>query len=244
MKKLLLGATLLAGLSIGPALAADLKPAPVYKAPPAPPPPVYAWTGCYIGGNVGWARSETRFAGDGSTSADGFAGGGQLGCDYQFASNWVVGIQGLFDGTDISRSHTSVLFPGDTFHAKANWFGTVTGRLGFLVAPSVMIYGKGGWGFVDQKLTVTDTASGAALGSASKNFNGPDAGAGAEWMFAPGWSVWAEWDHIFGQNKTLVFTDLQRATFSENVKRNFDKVLVGVNWRFGGGGGAPITGRY
>jgi outer membrane immunogenic protein len=62
------------------------------------PAPVYAWTGCYIGGNVGWARAKTEVSFDGvgdfSRSADGFAGGGQIGCDYQFATNWVIGIQG------------------------------------------------------------------------------------------------------------------------------------------------------
>ena len=42
------------GLMSGAAMAADLPmpaPAPVYK---APPPPVYNWTGCYIGGGGGY----------------------------------------------------------------------------------------------------------------------------------------------------------------------------------------------
>src|SRR6266540_148029 len=97
------------------AIAADL---PV-KAP-APPAPVYAWSGCYVGGNVGWARTETRFrfngVDDGSHSSDGFAGGGHVGCDYQFSSNWVIGIQGLIDAADFGNDHVRVLFPGDTFH--------------------------------------------------------------------------------------------------------------------------------
>src|SRR5262249_58847187 len=79
------------------AMAADL---PV-KAPPPPPAPVYPWTGCYIGGNVGWARAEARlrFNGieDGNLSRDGFAGGGQIGCDWQVPgySGGLVGIRGL-----------------------------------------------------------------------------------------------------------------------------------------------------
>jgi outer membrane immunogenic protein len=81
------------------AMAADM---PV-KARPAPTPaPVYLWTGCYIGGNVGWAQESVHFDDssgfdDGRRSRSGFAGGGQIGCDYQFASNWVFGVQGMID---------------------------------------------------------------------------------------------------------------------------------------------------
>ena len=39
------------------AIAADM---PV-KAPPPAPAPVYTWTGCYIGGNIGWAQVSARF---------------------------------------------------------------------------------------------------------------------------------------------------------------------------------------
>jgi outer membrane immunogenic protein len=55
MKKLLLGSAMLAALVAGPALAADM---PV-KARPLPPP-VWSWTGFYVGGNVGyaWAHSD------------------------------------------------------------------------------------------------------------------------------------------------------------------------------------------
>ena len=72
--------------------AADLPmPAPVYK---APPPPVYNWTGCYIGGGGGygwwtqdafqrnfWALSQPTSTSGGS----GWFGMGQAGCDYQFS---------------------------------------------------------------------------------------------------------------------------------------------------------------
>src|ERR1700758_468876 len=109
MKKMILAGVALGALLASPALAADLPPQ-VYKAP-LPPPPVYIWTGCYIGANIGWAQAKNRVLLDGvedfSGSIDGFAGGGQVGCDYQFASNWVVGIQGLFDGTGIDSSRVS-----------------------------------------------------------------------------------------------------------------------------------------
>jgi len=103
-------ATLLAaatiGLVVGQASAADLpRKAPAYM---PPPPPAFTWTGCYIGGNVGgaWANVEvtdvlTSFTA--SHSDSGFAGGGQIGCDYQMGA-WVVGIRNRFDGTRIRET--------------------------------------------------------------------------------------------------------------------------------------------
>jgi hypothetical protein len=31
---------------------------------------------------------------------------------------------------------------------------------------------------------------------------------------------------------------------SGNVMRSFDKVLVGINWRFGGGAASPVRAAY
>ena len=113
----------------------------------------------------------------------------------------------MFDGTDISASRVSTLLlaTGDTFHAKVDWFGTVTGRLGYLISPSFLLYGKFGWGEYRARLTVNNTLTGAELGSASRNQSGFDAGVGVEWMFAPNWTLWAEWDHIFADDKTVFF---------------------------------------
>ena len=55
-------------------------------------------------------------------------------------------------------------------------------------------------------------------------------GVGFEYMFAPNWTFWVEWDHIFLNHRTIDFVE-----FTDNINRDFDKVLFGVNWRFGGG---------
>src|ERR1700722_15164207 len=80
---------------IGAASAADL---PAYSAPPAPaaaPVTAYNWSGCYVGGHVGGLVSEDRSTNQAGAFRDfssaGFLGGGQFGCDYQFAPRWVVG---------------------------------------------------------------------------------------------------------------------------------------------------------
>ena len=57
-------------------------------APAAVYAPVYSWTGCYVGGNLGaaWGSGEISSS-VGTVSASSpsahFAGGGQIGCDYQ-----------------------------------------------------------------------------------------------------------------------------------------------------------------
>jgi len=249
MKKIWLagvaGIALVAG---APAHAADLR---ARRPPPPPPPPVvapvpvFSWTGCYIGANIGgaWAHKDFSVNGfdDGSHSASGIAGGGQIGCDYQFASNWLIGIQGMFDGADLTGDHS---FGDETFHTKVRWFGTVTGRLGFLVTPSFLIYGKGGVAFVGDHHSFTEDSSFASTGDFTRT--GWDAGVGLEWMFFPSWSVWLEWDHMgFGdRNETFVFRNGD--FFVENVKQSVDKVLVGVNYHFGwfGKGKGPVAARY
>src|SRR5215475_6370179 len=97
------------GLAVGQASAADLpRKAPAYV-PPAPPP--YVWTGCYVGANVGgaWANVEVTDVATGASASRGsnagFAGGGQIGCDYQMGS-WVIGFRNIFDGTSVNGSRT------------------------------------------------------------------------------------------------------------------------------------------
>jgi len=222
------------------AIAADM---PV-KAPPPAPAPVYLWTGCYVGVNIGWAQVSAHFTDrfdgddDGRLSSSGFVGGGQIGCDYQFAQNWVFGIQGMFDGADISRNRLSILDPFFTFHSRVNSFGTITARLGYLVTPQFLFYAKGGWGTVHHRISVVD-GDGFLRGSVSGNSSGGDVGVGFEYMFAPNWTFFVEYDHIFLNNRTFVFAD----EFTDNVRRDFNKVLFGINWRFGGSS-APVAARY
>ena len=77
-------------------------------APPVPPP--FTWTSCYAGVQAGGAWGQTNlndsavilspFTGftSANTNMSGFLLGGQIGCDYQFAPNWVAGIEGAAAG--------------------------------------------------------------------------------------------------------------------------------------------------
>lgn len=90
----------------------------------------------------------------------GFIGGGQIGYNWQFYNNFVVGaeadIQGIA-GNHRNRTFTTVVpvgvdFLGNSsnfvgFHsvnASLDYIGTVRGRLGWLFTPTLLLYGTGG----------------------------------------------------------------------------------------------------
>jgi outer membrane immunogenic protein len=223
------------------ALATSAGAADIYYVRPAPPGPLFSWTGCYIGGNVGWAQVSAHFndridGNDGNLSSSAFAGGGQIGCDYQFAANWVLGIQGLIDWTDIKRSRVSVIDPSFTLHREGSWFATATARLGYLFTPTFLFYVKGGWGFVNDEFSVATTVTNITVAAVNRNASGGDVGVGFEWMFTPNWTFSVEWDHIFLDHNSIELTRIGVPTRFDNISRDFDKVLFGVNWRFGGRG--------
>src|ERR1043166_3805669 len=128
MKKFVAGAAALIALA-APAAAADLGARPYTKAPAyTAPQVVYNWTGFYIGGHVGGA-----FAGDNSLQGSDarFLGGVQGGFDYQFAPNWVMGIEAQYSWLGGGNSN-GVLFPGGTLvNANSDQIGSATGRIGY-----------------------------------------------------------------------------------------------------------------
>ena len=222
------------------ALAADLpRKAPAYVPPPAPP--LYVWTGCYVGANVGaaWAHVDVDNVTTGGsisrTSNTGFAGGGQIGCDYQMGA-WVVGIRNMFDGTSISGSRTFAdprTFAGTgTVDTKVNWFDTLTARGGYLIQPNLLFYVQGGAAWARAQATAFTPAG--AVGSVSGNSNtGWTVGGGAEWMFVPHWSVFLEYNYMgFGTRSNAFQVCGLGVCDTFSAKANVSDVLVGVNYRF------------
>ena len=239
MKRILLAVLATTALSSASALAADLpqRPGPAYKAPVMVAAPVATWTGCYIGGNIGGAFGDASVSGPGgtvSTNGSGFAGGGQVGCDYQFSGGWVIGFRDMFDGTSNKKSGTfgSGLLAGDVANFNNQWFDTLTGRIGYAVQPGWLLYFQGGaaWGHTSTNVTF----NGLQIGQTSNTKTGWTIGGGAEWMFAPHWSAFLEGNYMdFGSNSGTVVTPvLCPAGCSISGKATEATVLVGVNYRF------------
>jgi len=215
------------------------------KAPPAPlppPPPPYTWTGCYIGGNIGgaWASVEVTavaLGATGSRSNGGFAGGGQIGCDYQFYNSWVVGIRNMFDGTDIHKDRTFInpLLPtgGGSVNTRVDWFDTLTGRVGYLLLPNLLLYGQGGAAWTEMSASINN-GFGTQIGSISRGSRtGWTAGGGLEWQFVPHWSAFLEYNYMGFGTRSASFLACGLANCGIlSAKANMQDVVVGVNYRF------------
>ena len=222
------------------ARAADI--ARPYPAPAPAPVPFYApaisWTGCYVGGNIGGAWSNVDLSGVSgasfSASNGGVAGGGQIGCDYQWNAYWVVGIRNMLDATSLSsRTNISTVPFTGAVDSRTHWFDTLTARAGFLVpSTSLLLYAQGGAAWTNTNITFLD-GSGAQLGQASNDRTGWTAGAGVEWRFAPQWSVFAEYNFMGFGTQSATFTGCDgTCVVNASAKADVQNVLAGVNYKF------------
>ncbi len=177
----------------GVAHAADLqRPAPVYKAAPAPVE-VFNWTGIYIGANIGYSAGNGHINGlAGSSNLNGVVGGGQIGYNWQgVGSPWVFGVEIDGQGTGQQDSGT---FGGATLTESLPWFVTFRGRVGYAFAPMFMIYATGGGAVVDHKFTFS--MPGFASVSSEDSHVGWTAGVGIEGALNRNWSWKAEYLHL------------------------------------------------
>jgi outer membrane immunogenic protein len=246
LKVAIASAALMVFGTIAPAGAADM---PV-KAPRVAPPPVVTWTGCYIGGNggYGWSRKEYVDPLDvppeplGSHHADGWVGGGQVGCDYQTGA-WVFGAQGMFDAARLRGEH---LIPADTdvLRTRISWLATATGRVGWVFQPNVLLYVKGGGAWVRDRETIVDL--GVLEARAEFTRSGWTVGGGAEVQWWSNISLFAEYNYLDFGRRNVTYTNLEvppvPPTFPLSIRQEVHLFLAGINFRFGGLG--PVTARY
>ena len=227
-------ATLIA-FAAAPVMAADMR----LPASPAPPPLAYTWTGFYLGAHMGsaWTNSEWTTVGvpgtDASIDAAGFIGGAQIGLDYQFASRLVIGIEGDFTGSTMSKSVNGCFIdPAQTCTIKNRWTALLTGRLGYAFDSS-LFYVKGGAAWGNFNYENPDPVSAGETFSANQTRTGWTIGGGWEYAFTPNWSAKVEYNFVdFGnENVTLVGPI---TSFAENIKNDIHQVKLGVNYRFGG----------
>ena len=123
-------------------------------------PPVYNWSGFYVGANVGgaWDNGTTTntalsgtFVSSGAAKNSGVIGGGQIGYNYMLSPNFLIGIEADLEGTSLNGSVLST--DGSNQHAtKLDEFGTVRGRTG-ITANNWLFYSTGGYAWSEGSVT-------------------------------------------------------------------------------------------
>jgi outer membrane immunogenic protein len=214
-------------------------------APPLPPPP--SWTGFYLGLNGGFGGDRNQYpftvggvAGTSTLNSSGFFGGGQVGYNWQFAPTWVAGVEADIDDADIQGlAQTTVPGASASIGTRLNWFGTVRGRVGYLVTPNAMFYGTGGWAYGSVTSSASATAAGLGTGASvsSTQTGGWTAGAGLEYAFNPSISFKTEYLFVNLGSTTLAngFAAGVPVTLSE--KTTVHTVKAGLNFKFNSWGG-------
>jgi outer membrane immunogenic protein len=225
------------------AQAADLGSRPVYKAPAAESVP-WAWTGFYIGGNVGavWGRSFVSdtpgtlnpyfnpFGISGLiANGRGVIGGVQAGYNWQ-VSSFVLGVEGDFSGASLDRSTTITAFGVPrTYRSRLDSLATIRGRIGVAFGRA-LIYGTGGVAFANLKDQLTDPGNAFTAGPGS-NLTGWTVGGGIEYAFADHWTAKAEYLHIGFRDRTATAPGFPSA-YAFRFRDSADVARVGINYKF------------
>lgn len=229
MKKSILASVALAVVTLaGAAQAADLPgrrraPQNDYYAPP----PVFSWTGFYLGLNLGYGWGAfTNGSEQLLGKPSGFAGGITGGFNYQAAPNFVVGLEGDLDLTGINNRNSLpfFLFKGT---GKLDSLATIRGRAGYAM-DRALIYATGGLALGSVTANVNDWRAVPFFGNSSSMQAGFALGAGIEYAFT---------DHISAKAEYMFTSLATKEVFAWSpdwmrVGTNVSQIRTGVNYKF------------
>jgi outer membrane immunogenic protein len=191
------------------ALAADL-PARPQPAAPVLPAPAFSWTGFYLGGELGWIRTDPEYSTgavllgspfliSSASGKDGLTYGALAGYNYQIG-NIVLGIEGDFEGWTVGTIRYTAI-TGDFLTAHSKWGGSVRGRLGYAVDHS-LFYVTGGAAFLSNQTSIPTT--GITIGGDDTHV-GWTLGAGIDYAFTNNWFTGVEYRYSQYESKSFVY---------------------------------------
>ena len=182
-----------------------------------------SWTGFYLGGHAGAMSGWTGFSDPdgppiygGTVMTPGFLAGLQVGYDWQFAPQWLVGLQlagsvVASQGGNDTCMQSDVTAVGSNCKVKPREIATLTGRLGFLTEPQgrTLLYGKGGLAWMRSLISINpnnaiggnfpttgDDPEQGTPTDRSVSALGWTVGAGVEYALTPAWSLNFEYDYL------------------------------------------------
>jgi outer membrane immunogenic protein len=248
MKRILFTTVSLGVLGLlSPAFGADL---PIYSKAPAPP--VYDWTGFYVGvfggggyGNhnvnnqTGQSGTFTDFTAN--YSSQGGVAGGEAGYNWQSGS-YVVGLEGDLFWSGIKGSDSIAFaqgaFPGVTGIDADNlrWGGTVRARVGYTI-DRWMFFFTGGYAFGD----IDHTNTAATIDKFTVHANGLTGGGGIAYALTN--NVIGKFEYRYtnynGYNRPgNPLTP--NGQFPYTTESTYSVVTIGLDFKFGG----PVVAKY
>jgi outer membrane immunogenic protein len=225
------------------ASAADLPARPVYKEPLYTP--AWSWTGVYIGINGGFGGDKVRYpfsaptipvTGEASVTSSGFFAGGQIGYNYQWANNWVVGLEADIQWSNIeSELAASAATPGGALSLNAGtelkWYGTVRGRFGY-AWDRLFLYGTGGFAYGSTTTTLNASGFGGDVAFSHDNTKvGWTAGGGLEYAITRNVSFKTEYLYLdLGTDNVTSSAFGFPITIDEHTTAH--TIKAGLNWKF------------
>ncbi|GMO10953.1 outer membrane protein [Bradyrhizobium sp. TM233] len=258
-------AVLMAFAVVGPALAADIGATPAYKVPPAAASP---WSGFYAGLGLGSRASRAdadttseTITGAPQNLADGRPTGASFdglgfrtsafaGFNWQFAPQWVAGVEGDVGFANQSTKRPSLAFspgfagfarPNDSLTVETDWDIGLRARLGFLLTPATLAYATGGIAWQHNEIS-SACVSGAcnffflspAVISASRIQAGWTIGGGIETALGGNWFARAEYRYAdFGTTPFTIARGGSAASPLNPTSDNFDLKMQTHNASFG-----------
>jgi outer membrane immunogenic protein len=237
------------------------------------PPPVWSWTGFYVGlqGGAGWGPVEwtqqvnlgliapllPAIFSTGSHTTSGAFGGGVIGLNWQ--AGWLVfGVEADANWADIDGTSNCGVLALFNCRTKTESFGTVTARVGAAVDKALIYIKAGGaWAHNRYELNLLGVNIGLGGGIAIQPSSIEDTrwgwliGTGLEYALPGNWSAKVEYNFMDFNSENYLFNTIAGlpAPFT-NIADRFEindrlhVVKFGVNYRFGGWGGAPLYASY
>lgn len=252
MKFVLRSATMASVLAMGvvAAQAADLS----YEPAPVAAPEVFNWTGFYVGVHGGIAAGDFKYPGSITAEGESFSllngeleqdasggfGGAQIGYNWQFNPNWVVGVEAdiaasSYEGKLSGNLHSDI-GPSDlNFDAgsSVDWFGTVRARLGY-AHDNLLLYGTGGlaYGKVESTIAASFNGNSVINESVSNTQYGWTIGAGFEYGITKNITLKTEYLYVDLGSEQIISENFQGLQAGLDVDTNFHTLKAGLNYKF------------
>jgi outer membrane immunogenic protein len=167
-----------------------------------------SWAGFYLGGHLGVTRAESSLvipnylpSGYGSfdINSDSFTYGAQLGYNYQFQNNFLLGIE--YDYSRLSHNGTNPTgLTGETFHVHSNRQESISVRGGYSFG-SYLGYIKVGEAYT----RLDELYFSGPFGTQAGNYSGTLYGLGLDYRVSNNWTAGIEYTYVDFGTKRFVY---------------------------------------